>query len=88
MEPSLTDQQPSPGEIADRVAQVLDRIRPSIQADGGDIELVEVTSKGVVRIRLHGACVGCPSAAMTLRLGIERNLIEHVPGVTSVEPID
>lgn len=71
-----------------RVAKVLALLRPAIQRDGGDVELVEVTPAGLVRIRLLGACVGCPSAAMTLKFGIEQNLREHVPGVTGVEAIE
>ncbi len=72
----------------DQVAFVIERIRPSVQADGGDIELVEVTPSNSVRIRMHGACVGCPSASMTLRMGIERNLQDRVPGITAVEAVD
>lgn len=75
-------------DLRTRVAFVIDRIRPSVQNDGGDIELVEVTDSGVVRIRMHGACVGCPSSNMTLRLGIERNLKEYIPEVTAVEAIE
>jgi Fe-S cluster biogenesis protein NfuA len=74
-------------DLHQRVGRVLNLIRPVIQADGGDLELVEVTGQGVVRIRLHGACVGCPSSSMTLQLGIERNLKEHVPEVRSVEAV-
>ncbi|MFK7883941.1 MAG: NifU family protein [Phycisphaerales bacterium] len=72
----------------DQVAFVIERIRPAVQNDGGDIELVEITPQNAVRIRMHGACVGCPSASMTLRMGIERNLKDRVPGVTSVEAVD
>lgn len=74
--------------VLERVGRVLDAIRPSIQADGGDIELVEVTDQGVVRIRLHGACVGCPSSTLTLKYGIEHNLQAYVPEVTGVEAIE
>ena len=74
--------------VSERVAMVIDRIRPAVQNDGGDIELVEVTPSGVVRIRMHGACVGCPSSNMTLRLGIEQNLKTYVPEVTGVEAIE
>ncbi|MCA9276881.1 MAG: NifU family protein [Phycisphaerales bacterium] len=74
--------------VSDRVAMVIDRIRPAVQNDGGDIELVEVTPAGVVRIRMHGACVGCPSSNMTLRLGIEQNLKTYVPEVSGVEAIE
>ncbi len=73
--------------IFERVGEVIDRIRPAVQSDGGDVELVEVTDDGVVRVRLHGACVGCPSSTMTLQMGIERNLRERVPGVVAVEQI-
>ncbi|MEQ9455047.1 MAG: NifU family protein [Phycisphaeraceae bacterium] len=65
----------------------MDQIRPSIQSDGGDVELVEVSSEGEVRVRLHGACVGCPSSSMTLRDGIEASLKQHVPGVTGVSQV-
>ncbi len=75
-------------DLNERVAFVIDRIRPAVQEDGGDIEFVEITTDGVVRIKMHGACVGCPSSNMTLRIGIERNLKDRVPDVTSVEAID
>lgn len=74
--------------IFERVEQVIERIRPAVQSDGGDLELVEVTDEGVVRVRFHGACVGCPSSTMTLQLGIERNLKEYVPEVQSVQSVD
>lgn len=70
--------------VRERVGEVLDLIRPAVQGDGGDIELVDVTEAGQVRLRLHGACVGCPSSTMTLKLGIERNLKERVPEVSEV----
>jgi Fe-S cluster biogenesis protein NfuA len=70
--------------LYDRVAAVLDSIRPMVQSDGGDIELVGVDADGVVKVRLQGACVGCPSASMTLALGIERNLKNQIPEVTRV----
>ena len=55
-----------------------------VQNDGGDIELIDVSADGVVRVRLHGACIGCPSSAMTLSMGIERNLRHHIPEITGV----
>jgi Fe-S cluster biogenesis protein NfuA len=73
--------------VLDRVEQVIEAIRPSIQADGGDVELVEVTSEGEVRLRLLGACIECPSANVTLKMGIERNLRSRVPEVTTVTAV-
>ncbi len=74
--------------VMERVAKVVNLIRPAVQADGGDIELVGMSAEGVVRIRLHGACVGCPSSTLTLRQGVERNLRQHVPEVRAVEAVD
>lgn len=71
-----------------RVARVIEAIRPTVQADGGDLEFVGVSDEGVVDIRLHGACVGCPSSNMTLQMGVERNLREHVPEVTAVRAVN
>ena len=76
-----------PQSIKERVQGVINLIRPAVQADGGDIELVDVAEDGVVSIRFHGACHGCPSATMTLQMGIERNLREKVPEVTQVIPV-
>ena len=73
--------------VRDRVQNVINLIRPAVQADGGDIELVDVTGEGVVSIRFHGACHGCPSSTMTLQMGIERNLRDKVPEVTQVIPV-
>lgn len=70
--------------LKDRVASVLELIRPAVRADGGDIELVDVDPQGGVKIRFKGACVGCPSSGMTLTMGIERNLRNQIPEVTSV----
>lgn len=77
-----------PDGVLDKVAKVINLIRPAVQSDGGDLELVGVTSDGIVQIRLHGACVGCPSSTMTLQVGIERNLKAHVPEVKGVEAVD
>lgn len=84
----MTDTADTQPTLFDRVQHVLELIRPTIQADGGDVELVDVADSGVVRIRLHGACVGCPSALMTLQVGIKRNLQEHVPEVIDVQAIE
>ncbi|MCM2357846.1 MAG: NifU family protein [Geobacteraceae bacterium] len=66
------------------VKKVLEMIRPALQADGGDVELVEVTADGVVKVRLVGACGHCPMSTMTLKMGIEKTLKEKVPGVREV----
>jgi Fe-S cluster biogenesis protein NfuA len=73
--------------LREKVQSVINLIRPAVQADGGDIELVNVSGAGVVQIRFHGACHGCPSSTMTLQMGIERNLRDQVPEVTAVEPV-
>jgi Fe-S cluster biogenesis protein NfuA len=83
--PSATDSQ-SPS-IKERVQGVINLIRPAVQADGGDIELVNVLEDGTVQIRFHGACHGCPSSTMTLQHGIERNLREKIPEITAVVPV-
>ena len=84
---SGTDTLASELNVRERVQDVINLIRPSVQADGGDIELVDVTEAGVVQIRFHGACHGCPSSHMTLQMGIERNVRERVPEVTQVIPV-
>jgi Fe-S cluster biogenesis protein NfuA len=73
--------------MLNEVREALDKIRPMLRADGGDVELVEVTADGVVRVRLEGACQGCPMSMMTLKNGIERVIKEQVPGVTEVEAV-
>ena len=70
------------------VKEVLDMIRPALQADGGDVELVEVTDDGVVKVKLVGACGHCPMSTMTLKMGIERTLKEKVPGVKEVVSVN
>ena len=75
--------------MKDKVAAVIAHLRPFLQADGGDIELVEVAeATGVVSVRLQGACKGCPGAKMTLKMGVEKHLKEKVPGVTEVVAVD
>lgn len=76
------------GDLQARVEKIIEMIRPAVQADGGDLEFVDITPDHQVRIRLHGACVGCPSASVTLQLGIERNLREYVPEIAGVQAID
>ncbi len=70
--------------LKEKVEAVLEKIRPSLQADGGDVELLEVTADGVVKVRLRGACFGCPMSQMTLRTGIGRALKKEVPEIKEV----
>ncbi len=72
--------------MKEKVQAVLDKIRPSLQADGGDVELVDVTPQGIVKVRLTGACKGCPMSQMTLKNGIERFLLKELPEIKGVEP--
>lgn len=69
------------------VEAALDEIRPALMADGGNVEFIDANEDGVVLVRLQGACSGCPSASMTLKMGIERTLMEKVPGITAVQAI-
>jgi Fe-S cluster biogenesis protein NfuA len=75
-------------KMEEKVRAVLDKVRPNLQADGGDVELVEVTAEGVVRVRLKGACRGCPMSQMTLKRGIENAIKSEVPEVLRVEGVD
>ncbi len=67
-----------------KVEEVLNLVRPALQADGGDVELVDVTDDGIVSVRLTGACGSCPMSTMTLKMGIEKTLKEKIPGVKEV----
>lgn len=71
----------------EKVQEVIDEVRPQLQADGGDVELVDVTDDGVVRVKLVGACAGCPMSTMTLSQGIEKALKEEIPDVEKVKPV-
>ncbi len=73
--------------LKDKVQRTLEPIRLRLQADGGDVELVDVSDDGIVSVRLVGACRGCPGATMTLRMGIERILKQQVPEVKMVQPV-
>lgn len=73
--------------MQEKVKQALDKVRLSLQADGGDVELIGVDDKGVVKLRLTGACGGCPMASMTLKTGIERVLKQEVPQIKKVEAV-
>ncbi|QDP99929.1 NifU family protein [Lysinibacillus fusiformis] len=72
--------------INDQVQEVLDKLRPFLLRDGGDCELVDIED-GVVKLRLLGACGSCPSSTITLKAGIERALLEEVPGIIEVEQV-
>ena len=73
--------------MKEKVQQVIEEIRPNLQADGGDIELVDVTDDGIVKVRLRGACSGCPGAAMTLKVGVETLLKKRIPEVKGVQNV-
>jgi len=72
--------------MKEKVQAALDKVRPSLQADGGDVELVEVTDDGIVKVQLQGACKGCPMSQITLRDGIEKFLKKEIPEIQAVEP--
>lgn len=73
------------GEV---IKRILERVRPYLQVDGGDVELVEIVEDGIVKIRLLGACYTCPLNLMTLRAGIERIIMKEIPEVKRVEAVD
>jgi Fe-S cluster biogenesis protein NfuA len=73
--------------VKQEVEQALAKIRPFLQRDGGDIQLIDVTDDGIVKVQLTGACQGCPMSQMTLKQGVERALIKEVPGVKEVQSI-
>ncbi len=70
--------------MKEQVEKALDKIRPALKRDGGDVELVDVSSDGVVKVKLTGACCGCPMSTITLKQGIERVLKKEVPAVKEV----
>ncbi|MDY0211821.1 MAG: NifU family protein [Desulfuromonadaceae bacterium] len=70
--------------LTQRVEAALDEVRPIMLADGGNIELIEVTDSGVARVKLTGACSSCPMATVTLKMGVERVLLEKIPEITEV----
>lgn len=74
--------------MKDKVEAVLNKIRPQLQADGGGVDLIEVQDDGVVRVKLTGACGGCPMSQMTLKMGIERVLKQEIPEVQRVESVN
>lgn len=74
--------------MREQVEAAIAKIRPMLQNDGGNIELVEITPDGVVKVRLQGACKGCPMSRMTLKNGVERIVLKEVPGVKAVEAVE
>jgi Fe-S cluster biogenesis protein NfuA len=74
--------------LKDRVLKALERVRPYLQSDGGDIQLVEVTDDNIVKVKLQGACHGCPYSMQTLKAGVEQALIKEVPEIKSVVSVD
>lgn len=73
--------------MREKVQAVLDKVRPMLQSDGGDVELVEVTDNGIVKVQLTGACKGCPMSQMTLKNGIERVILKELPEIKGVESV-
>ena len=73
--------------MREKVEEVLEKVRPMLQRDGGDVELVDVQDDGVVKVRLTGACSGCPMSTMTLKNAIEETIKKEVPGIKSVEQV-
>jgi len=73
--------------LKEKVESTLEKIRPSLQADGGDVELVDINEDGVVRVKLQGACASCPMSTMTLKMGIEKILKQNVPEIERVESV-
>lgn len=73
--------------MREEVEEALTKIREYLRKDGGDIELVDVTDDGVVKVRLLGSCAGCPFSAMTMQMGVQKSLMEQVPGVKKVENV-
>ncbi|WP_419786858.1 NifU family protein [Pseudodesulfovibrio sp.] len=73
--------------MREKVEAVLAKVRPMLQADGGDVELVEVTDDGMVKVRLTGACKGCPMSQQTLKHGVERLVLKEIPEVKGVEAV-
>lgn len=75
-------------QITNEIQKALNNIRPFLQADNGDIELVDITEDGIVKVRLLGDCETCPLSVMTLRAGVERAIMKEVPSVKRVEAIN
>jgi Fe-S cluster biogenesis protein NfuA len=83
--PTAADRVQKGDIMKEKVEEVINKIRPMLKADGGDVELVDVGEDGIVKVRLQGACAGCPMSQMTLKNGIEKLLKKEIPEVKSVE---
>jgi len=84
METAPDDSATQTQDLKTRVQQVLNTIRPALQMDGGDCDLVDVTADGIVQLRLRGSCGSCPSSTMTLKMGIEKRLKSIIPEIKSL----
>jgi len=73
--------------MREEVEKILAQIRPALQADGGDVELVDITEDGLVQVKLKGACGSCPMSQMTLKMGIEKKIKEILPSIKAVEAV-
>ena len=73
--------------LKEKIESTLEKIRPSLQADGGDVELIDINEEGIVKVKLQGACVGCPMSTMTLKMGIEKILKQNIPEIKRVESV-
>ena len=73
--------------MRDKVEEAINELRGPLRADGGDVELIDVTDRGIVKVKLQGACAGCPMSTMTLNMGIEKVLKQNVPEIVKVESI-
>jgi Fe-S cluster biogenesis protein NfuA len=74
--------------MKEKIEKSLEAVRPFLQADSGDVELIDVTDEGIVKVKLTGACGLCPLSVLTLRAGIERTLLREVPGIRRVEAVE
>lgn len=73
--------------MVEKVQAALDQVRPMLQRDGGDVELIEVTEDGIVKVKLQGACGSCPMSTMTLKMGIESAIKEQIPEIKEVQQV-
>lgn len=72
----------------EKVKEVIDKIRPGLQADGGDVEILNITDDGIVEVKLQGACAGCPMSTFTVKNGIERTLKQEIPEIQEVKAVN